>query len=175
MTRKYELGQRAQAADDTRRRIVEAAVELHGTIGPSRTTVQAIADRAGVERKTYYRHFQDAQAIFDACKAHYQARNPPPDPRLWKTAREALLALYGFYGRNERMIANVMRDRELGLPFEGFEGLRDAAVDAVAGKRAGKARRAALTVVFDFRTWQTLAAAGLTEAQAVDAAARMAG
>src|SRR5207253_967494 len=93
--RSGERARRHRVVDDTRRRIVEAAVELHGTIGPSRTTVQAIADRAGVERKTYYRHFRDAEAIFDACKAHYRAQNPLPDPRSWRTAREALDELYG--------------------------------------------------------------------------------
>lgn len=57
MTRPYTLKRRAERQDETRRRIVEAAIELHQTIGPAATTVSEIAQRAGVGRVTVYRHF----------------------------------------------------------------------------------------------------------------------
>src|SRR5689334_2864501 len=118
--RKYELKQRAAEMAETRLRITEAAVELHGTVGPSRTTVSAIADRAGVQRGTVYRHFPDDEALFAACSSHWNARNAPPDPSPWASIgdpderlRTALLDLYRWYERVEPMLVNLFRDAPL--------------------------------------------------------------
>src|ERR1700750_2815132 len=78
--RKYELKHRADEMAATRRRITEAAVELHGTIGPARTTVSAVAERAGVQRHTFYRHFPTEADLFAACVGHFYAAVPLPDP-----------------------------------------------------------------------------------------------
>ena len=59
MARRYELKKRAEGQAETRRRIVRAAVELHGTLGPARTSVSAIAERAGVRRATVHDQFPD--------------------------------------------------------------------------------------------------------------------
>src|SRR5215831_560871 len=83
--RKYELKQRAAEMADTRRRITEAAVELHGTVGPVRTTVSAIAERAGVQRHTVYRHFPTEDDLYLACSSHFAALNPAPDPESWRS------------------------------------------------------------------------------------------
>ena len=82
MTRKYELKQRAESQEATRRRIVEATVELHDSVG-FQTTVSAIAKRAGVQRLTVYRHFPDERTLFEACAGHWRAQNPAPDPSAW--------------------------------------------------------------------------------------------
>ena len=173
MARKYELKRRAERQDETRRRIVEAAVELHRTVGPARTTVSAIAELAGVERKTFYRHFPEPDRIFEACSAHYRTLNPPPDPSAWLTIddpqerlRHGLLQAYGYFRRNEQMMANALRDRELGLPVgEGFLRHRAAARRALASAFGGRRRRldAALELALDFRVWQTLAHSGLSD------------
>jgi AcrR family transcriptional regulator len=84
MPRKYDLGRRADSQAQTRRRITEAAVELHATVGPARTTISAIAERAGVQRLTVYRHFPTEQELFAACSAHWLAGSPPPDPAPWR-------------------------------------------------------------------------------------------
>ena len=101
-TRKYQQKRRAEQQSDTRRRIVEAVAALHGEIGPARTTIKAIAERAGVERLTVYRHFADEGALFAACDAHFRAETLPPDPASWadvtdpaERLRTALLAFYG--------------------------------------------------------------------------------
>src|SRR3954449_12861839 len=83
-TRTYELKRRAERQEETRRRIVEAAVELHTTLGPSRTTVQAIAEKADVTRPTVYAHFPDACSLLEACSGHVRATVPPPDPTPWQ-------------------------------------------------------------------------------------------
>ena len=57
--RPYRKKRRAELEEETRRRITESAVELHGTVGPARTSMSAVAERAGVRRSTLYRHFPD--------------------------------------------------------------------------------------------------------------------
>lgn len=186
MSRKYELQKRAERQEETRQRIVEAAVELHRTIGAARTTVSAIAERAGVERKTFYRHFPDPDRIFEACSAHYRAVNPPPDPHEWLTIEDprkrlhrGLSQAYAYYRRNEEMMANALRDRELGLPVgDGFLRHRAAAKEALAAAFGGGARRrrrldAALELALDFHAWQTLARSGLDDRQAVELTAAL--
>ena len=110
--RKYELKQRAAEMAETRLRITEAAVELHGTIGPARTTVSAIAERAGVQRHTVYRHFPTDADLFGACSAHYIAANPLPDQAPWRAIADpqrrlarALDDLYAYYERTEPMFS----------------------------------------------------------------------
>lgn len=187
VSRKYDLKKRAEQQGQTRQRIVEAAVELHRTVGPARTTVSAIAARAGVERKTFYRHFPDPDRIFEACSAHYRTRNPPPDPHGWlsiegarERLREGLCQVYAYYRRNEEMMANTLRDRELGLPVGGgFLRHRAAAKEALATAFAGGGARrrrrldAALELALDFHAWQTLARAGLDDNQAVELTAAL--
>src|SRR5436305_9889617 len=117
MARKYQLGQRAEAVDATRLRIVEATVALHDSIGPARTTISAIAERAGVQRLTVYRHFPDERSLFEACSAHWLAQNPIPDPAEWKAVadpeerlRVALNAIYAFFRSTQGMSGNLVRD-----------------------------------------------------------------
>ena len=118
-TRPYRMQRRAESQEQTRQRIAESAVALHGTLGPSRTSISAVAAHAGVRRSTLYRHFPDEAALFDACTAHWTAANPPPDLGDWpaiespdERLRVALDELYAFYGRTETMLDNLFRDEE---------------------------------------------------------------
>ena len=118
--RRYRKRRRAEQEQRTRERITEAAVKLHGTIGPARTTVSGVAKEAGVERATVYRHFPTEETLFAACSAHYWAANPLPDPATWShisdpTARlrRALGEIYGFYRRTEPMLERTSRDAPL--------------------------------------------------------------
>jgi AcrR family transcriptional regulator len=172
--RKYELKKRADEMDETRRRITEAAVELHGTVGPARTTLSAVARRAGVQRHTVYRHFPDDADLFAACSAHYFTANPWPDLDSWRAIGDpperlarALDELYAYYERTEPMLSNVLRDAELVeavrptlLPLEAY--LAEAAEILAAGRPArGRRRRvlaAALRHAVDFQMWRSLAA-----------------
>src|SRR6185437_2801655 len=81
--RPYRMKRRAELEEQTRTRITESTVALHEEIGPARTTISAIADRAGVRRSTVYRHFPDEEALFAACSSHWRAANPAPDPAAW--------------------------------------------------------------------------------------------
>ena len=93
--RPYKQDKRAKQTGETRQRIVEAVVELHRTVGPANTSISAIADLAGVQRLTVYRHFEDDAAIFRACTSHYLALNPPPDPVAWQNIADAAERLCG--------------------------------------------------------------------------------
>ena len=81
--RSYRKKRRAELEAQTRRRITESTVELHGTLGPSRTSISAVAEHAGVRRSTVYRHFPDEAALFTACTSHWMASNPMPDLARW--------------------------------------------------------------------------------------------
>ena len=170
--RKYEKRRRAELEAETRRRITETAVNLHGTIGPSRTSISAIAEQAGVRRSTVYRHFPDEASLFDACSAHWGEENPFPDLAAWESIadpderlRTALRELYDFYGRTERMLANLHRD-EVTMPivahqFSAFHGYLAAARDVLVRGRAARGRRrdatrAAIGHALAFGTWRSL-------------------
>jgi AcrR family transcriptional regulator len=170
MPRKYELKQRAEQVEETRRRIVEATVDLHLTRGPAGTQIAEIARRAGVQRRTVYNHFSDDEALFAACSAHWRARHPAPDPAHWVDLRQGLRELYAWYRETEPMIANVLRDAE-SLPslrrvIESGFGAYVEGVQAALAKGYGRARRveAALRLVTDFHAWRALASLGDEEA-----------
>ncbi len=182
--RKYELKRRAADMAETRRRITEAAVELHGTVGPARTTVTSVAERAGVQRHTLYRHFPTDADLFEACSVHFFEANPQPDLDAWRAIGEpgprlarALDELYAYYERTESMYSNVYRDRELVAAIQPalapFERYLDEAAGILAAGRPGRGRRrelltAALRHAIDFPTWHSLTAGGrLTRAEAV--------
>jgi AcrR family transcriptional regulator len=185
--RKYELKQRAVEMAETRRRITEAAVRLHGTVGPARTTLSAIARQAGVQRHTVYRHFPTETELFGACSAHYFAANPLPDPNHWRAISDpqqrltcALDELYAWYERTEPMFSNVLRDLDLvaGLqptivPLQDYLG-GAAKILAAGWPTVGRRRRvlsAALRHVTDFQTWRSLTADDrLTRTEAVQLA-----
>ena len=172
MTRKYEMKRRAERVQETRRRIAEAAVELHKTVGPARTTVSAIAEKAGVQRHTYYAHFPELKGLYQACTAHHLERNPLPDPSRWaeisgpeERLRRALSEVYAWYGGNEALLANVLRDTPLDpvlqennvFLFRHWEAMRDTIADAfeASGERR-EALLAAIALALDFQTWRTL-------------------
>jgi AcrR family transcriptional regulator len=171
-TRSYRMQRRAESQRQTRLRITESAVALHEAVGPSRTSISAVAAHAGVRRSTVYRHFTDEAALFDACTAHWAAANPLPELIAWSAIenpdarlRVALGELYAFYLRTEPMLDNLFRD-ETSTPlvrerFADFRSYVDAARDTLMAGRSlrGAARRrtqAALGHAIAFSTWKSL-------------------
>ena len=173
MTRGRGTGSRRDVRrEQTRQRIIEATVELHGSLGMARTTISAIAEKAGVQRLTVYRHFPDERALFNACSGHWSAANPPPDPASWtqilnpeKRLRVALSEVYAYHHRTEPMISNVVRDmqvhpptREVAEPyFRHWEQMRYV---LATGWGVKDERLALLLAVLghalDFQTWRSL-------------------
>jgi AcrR family transcriptional regulator len=171
-SRTYELKRRAERQQETRLRILEAAVELHSTIGPSRTTVKAIAERAGVTRPTVYAHFPDDRSLLQACSGLVRETVPPPDPTAWRTVSDpgdrlqtALRDLYDYYERLEPLLENVQRDAvamPLVAEMNGYrvrylEDIRDLLLEAWPTRGGARARvRRAIGHALEFRTWQSL-------------------
>jgi AcrR family transcriptional regulator len=184
MTRPYTLGKRAEKKAETRQRIVEAAVDLHGTIGPALTTMSQIADRAGVQRHTLYAHFPDERSLHLACSGLVFERDPLPDARAWvaiepprERLRTGLAAFYGWYERNAELAACALRDAEYHALTREISELRwgpviGAAMD-VLGAELGPEPRALLRLALSFFTWRTLVReGGLTTEAAAEAMAR---
>lgn len=184
--RSYRMRERARSQDETRQRIVEATMQLHEEIGPRATTISAIAERAGVQRLTVYRHFPDETAVFQACTAHWLSLNPPPDPAAWndiddglERARAAVAAFHDYYRSTARMWSVAHRD-EAGVaalkePMARFRAFVDGVADELLRALApDKARRRALAATLRhalaFGTWESLQsdASGLGRAAQVE-------
>ena len=163
------MSKRAELMDDTRQRIIEAAVDLHGTVGPAGTTISGIADRAGVTRVTVYRHFPDEVALFAACSAHWFSQQQVPDPESWAEiddpsarVRAALTDLYRFFRQGEPMLRRIRRDIEV-VPESRRQAMkqttehqRDVLLSAFGGRARRKQLRAALGHAISFGTWYSL-------------------
>ena len=173
-SRPYRQKVRAERQAETRQRIIEAAVALHLERGPAQTSINAIAERAGVNRVTVYRHFPDQRTLLEACSTHARRLNPPPDLSRWRRIDDprlrtevGLTQLYDYFRRTEPGWSNVLRDAELApLVKEMAEErrltyLREARDVLLAAWPKRRARRpllrAVLGLAVDFRTWQTLA------------------
>jgi AcrR family transcriptional regulator len=183
--RPYRKRRRAEHEAETRRRITEAAVRLHGTIGPARTTVSGIAREAGVQRATVYRHFADEDAIYAACTSHYRELHPTPDLERWagladpeERLRVALRELYAYYAETQQMLMSTGRDvdrvpaiRRAVAAMEAY--LEEARSILLRGRRErGRARARAAAAIghsLEFSTWRSLVREqGLGEEEAVE-------
>jgi AcrR family transcriptional regulator len=170
--RPYRMKRRAELEEQTRQRITESAVALHEEVGPARTSISAIAERAGVRRSTVYRHFPDEDSLFAACSSHWRAANPPPDPGTWSSiaepgerTRRALLELYAFYASTDAMYTSLLRDEPLVPEIERrlrdfYEFLRSIQDGLAAGRRLrghrAKLAHAAIGHALAFPTWRSL-------------------
>jgi AcrR family transcriptional regulator len=182
------MRRRAEQVDETRQRIVDATVELHGSVGPAATTIAAIADLAGVTRLTVYRHFPDESALFDACSTHWISLQQLPDPGAWSQISDAatrlragLTDLYRFYRAGADMLTHIYRDLP-GLPDAHRQRLGEQGnyyLDLLAspfGDTGDECRRlrALIGHAISFWTWRSLCIdQGLSDAEAVHAMAGM--
>jgi AcrR family transcriptional regulator len=172
--RAYRQKRRAERREETRRHIVDAVVALHRTVGPARTTISAVANQAGVERLTVYRHFANERELYLACSAKWAEEVPLPDAAAWQTVepgaprlRAALLPLYRFYRSGSEMLAHVIRDAErmpglLAVVEPWREGIREWRHQLAEGWSATPGDRqrllAALGHALRFETWRSLCA-----------------
>jgi AcrR family transcriptional regulator len=174
---------------DTRKRILDAVVELHEEVGPAATTISAVAGRAGVQRLTVYRHFPDERALIQGCSAHWSSEHPPPDPAHWAGIEDprarleaALRVLYPYFERGRAMLAQVLRDeekvpalREVLAPFHAF--LAEVAGGLAAGwgleDRHQRLLRAAVGHALRYETWRSLSDEGLSNEEAVAVVSRL--
>jgi AcrR family transcriptional regulator len=187
MSRPYKLKRRGERQEETRRRIIEAAVELHQTCGPGATTVSDVAERARVGRVTVYRHFPDETELLRACSGHYFERHPAPDPERWRAIehpterlRTGLGETYAYHRDTEEMMVRALadlRDHEVMEPYYAHWE-RATAVLLEPWRARGRRRmllRAGIALALSFDTWRQLVREqGLAEEQAIELALRLA-
>ncbi|MCI0398389.1 MAG: TetR/AcrR family transcriptional regulator [Chloroflexi bacterium] len=171
MPRKYQLKRRAERQEETRQRIIDAAIQLHQTAGGA-ATISAIAKLAGVERLTLYRHFPDEQTLLRACTGHYLACNPPPDPAAWQEVEDAeehlrigLRAVYAYHRRTEPMFVQATRELEvnpvlgevLAPYFAYWAHLAEVLAEVWQPQEAARSLvHAAIGHALSFTTWRSL-------------------
>jgi AcrR family transcriptional regulator len=191
MPRKYELKQRALSQAETRQRILEATVALHSSLGPARTTISAIAERAGVQRLTVYRHFPDERSLYQACGGQWMAEHPLPDPARWAEVEDpserlqvALCETYARFRATEDMTAHIRRDlpelpvlQEVAEPLMRYWESVQQVLErgwTVRGRRRTRLR-AVIGHAIAFETWRSLARSqGLEDAEAAELMVRLA-
>ena len=159
-------------------------MELHTTVGPARTTVMGIAERAGVQRHTVYAHFPDEVSIFRACTGHWLSLNPLPDPGRWAAigpfedrVEAAIDDVSAFWERTAEELTPVFADvgkvaaMDEAITFWG--GVNGEWIAAAVGDHRLRGRRrarleAALRHAFAMETWRSLTApGGMTRPEAV--------
>ena len=184
MARTYTLKRRAEQQSETRQRIVDAAVALHGEIGPARTSLSQVAERAGVQRNTLYAHFPDERSLLMACSGQTMDRDPLPDPAGLRDLKDAesrlragLSALYGWYARNAAIAGCVLRDAEASPLVQEIAALRFgepmAALESALAKGLAAPQRVLLKLALQFGTWRSLAqGSGLRPAACVETMVR---
>ena len=182
MTRTYQKKKRLEREAETRQRIVEAAVALHTSVGPARTSIAGVAREAGVQRHTVYAHFPDEPSLFRACGAHWALLHPFPDEASWsrvadprRRLQRALREVYRWYEEVEPDVALFIRDAasnpSVAAQWEEWAGgLRRLADSLAAGLDGSRAVRAAVGHALAFETWRSLVRhEGLTTERAVRA------
>ncbi len=186
--RPYRMTRRARSQEETRRKIVEATMELHEEVGPRATTISAIAEKAGVQRLTVYRHFSDEAAVFRACTSHWLELNPPPGPEAWAAIEDpalrletALEAFYRYYSATRGMWTAAHRDAPdvpaLHGPMAEFSVRvaslgRDLAASFSARGRAARRLEATIGHALAFPTWAELDERGLSDREKAELAGR---
>lgn len=178
--RTYQLKARARRQEEIHKRITIAAMRLHEKVGPAKTTMNAIAELAGVQRATVYNHFPGESELFEACSSHWFMENPPPDFTKWQAienrsqrVRKAILEMYRYYEKGQAMLQKVLRDAPVVPAMEEIRKTKwlpmlDAIIEIVIGsndqisKSERKSLKAILNVIFDFFTWHKLVNSGLS-------------
>ena len=182
--RKYQQKRRADKTEETRQQIVVATVKLHEELGPAQTSIKAIAEQAGVQRLTVYRHFPDEASLFRACTSHWLEHHPLPAVSDWSdydnpldlTSR-ALLDFYRYYRKNERMWTVAYRDVDeveaLQEPMAAVEAyldqIRDELLSVWKVKTEDK-KQLAMTLrhCLRFSTWRSLKLEKLSDRKMVE-------
>jgi AcrR family transcriptional regulator len=185
MSREYTKRKRAEAEAETKLRITEATMHLHETVGPARTTVSGIAEAAGVQRATVYRHFPDEDALVNACSSHWATLHPAPDPTPWLALsdpddrlRAVLTGFYGFYDETGETLLKLVRDAPrvpaVAVRMQAMSSMLDYLADQlIEGRRLRGSKRkrvrAAIRHALELETWRSLVRdQGLSADEAAD-------
>jgi AcrR family transcriptional regulator len=171
------MSRRAAAAEETRRRILEASVKLHSERGFAATSWQDIATEADVAVGTVYFHFPTMDDLVPACSAFGMSRRPPPSEEIFVGVRgrrarlERLVAsLFDYYGKAERPLSHTYAERSSVPAVERFTAEMQRRVRALVTQALGPDAPPELVdevdALVDFRVWQSLRDRELSHAAA---------
>lgn len=189
MPRRYLSTRRTEAVQETRRKILQATLQLHGERGIMATSWEDIARAAGVSLATVYRHFPTLNELVGACGAMAEELIRPPragvaDSLLdgaestGERVRRVVTELCAFYERGFVALSTVRREAHLVPPLAAWGRELDE-VRAVLVRAATRptdvtepAGRVALALTA-FPVWQALAEAGVPPGEAADVIAAL--
>lgn len=103
----------------TRTHLAKALIELSCEEGYEAVTIQSIADRAGINYRTFYRHYSGKddllQDVLHSCIADVRRIMPPPtsaefnDVSFETTARSNMVALYEYVAENSKIFQVLLQ------------------------------------------------------------------
>lgn len=182
MPRSYRQRKRGEAAEETRRRIVQATFDLHAEQGIAATTMKQIASRAGVSVGTVYHHFPTLDDAIGACGAFALSHSPFPTDAIFEGAttraervrRLARAAFATFAG--VKAFGSVLADQEKLPVLRGFVAEEQAVRRSLAARATGRSGPAAetLAALVDFGVYDAFRRLGLAPEAAADRAALVA-
>jgi AcrR family transcriptional regulator len=155
------MDKRRAAVEETRQRILEAALALHSEKGIFGTSWQDIAHRADVSVGTVYKHFPSLDELVPACGELVYAITRPPSledaPQIFAEANSLeerlghlIEELFAFYERGAPYIETDFQERRLAAVVE-WEAYMRATI-------AGLVREALVSAEPDEHTVQSVSA-----------------
>jgi len=175
--RTYRMGRRGELADETRRRIVEAASQLHSEQGIAETSMKQIAARAGVSVGAVYHHFPTYDDAIGACARYTTDHAPLPGLEIFdgltSTADRIERLVKELFGYFEQLpiLERVRCDANKFPPLRLFLDEQDRRIGALVSAALGIKQARSGTVdtvaaVLDFAVYQALQRTGFSTKQA---------
>ena len=168
--RKYDMGKREAAVEETRRRILEATLALHAEKGIFGTSWQDIARRADVSVGTVYKHFPSLDELVPACGELMYAITRPPSPEdgtrifagtgpLEERLGRLVGELFDFYERAAPYIETDFQERRLPAVQE-WEAYMRATIaglvrEALVSQDPDESTVQAVSALLDFHTFKS--------------------
>ena len=164
-TRKYTMGARARAVEETRRRIVDALVALAGERPFTEITLDTIAERSGVSVQTVLRRFGSRDGLFAEAmevamaEAEDERRTPPGD-----VAAAVRIVVDHYEHRGQTALLMLAQEAHDGVARRATDRgkamhrawVRDAFAPLIDGLADGDAVLDLLVVATDVYTWKLL-------------------
>lgn len=168
MSRPYRMVARAEAARATAERVLDVALELFTERPYEDVSLEEIAARADVTKRTVLRRFENKEALFMAAMmrgaaGEMEARNATPAGDVERAVAN-VVGHYERWGRNRlRMLSQedripvIAEDVVMGRRFH-WEWVDRVFAPLIAGSKGAPRRRrvAALVALTDVYTWKLL-------------------
>jgi AcrR family transcriptional regulator len=172
------MTKRAEATEETRRRIVEATVSLHTTKGFEATSWQDISERAEVAVGTVYYHFPTFDELIPACSALGVQLSAPPTTAIFRGLRSRKARLeklvpevFAYFERARGGIHNVFREKDQIPALEKVVAEHRARmrelIQAALGPSSTKDHADLVEALLDFRVWESLTDRGIGKEDSV--------